>query len=84
MDNTISKEKCGQSILMATNLSESVVETIIKNIKQENFQTLPDEYCEYEDMTEITDMPDNNIKIFNYQKNDISQSNLQVIYFKCN
>lgn len=36
-------------------------------------------------MTEITDMPDNNIKIFDYQKNDISQSNLQVIkiYFKC-
>lgn len=85
MDNIISKEKYGQYIIMSTNLSESVFETVIKNIEEENFQ-LPDEYCEYEDMTGITNMLDNNIKILDYQKNDISQSNLQVIKicFKCN
>lgn len=38
MDNIISKEKYGQYIIMSINLSESVFETIIENIKKENFQ----------------------------------------------
>lgn len=57
------KENISSTAAMITGLSENVFESIIKNIKAENFPLVPDESSDNDELTERTDTFINKEKI---------------------
>lgn len=66
-----------EPILMVTNLSENMFETIIKNIKRENLPPVPDEDYDFEDAIEEKLFLQDNIST--PSSLNVSKSSIQVI-----